>query len=96
MTRLKKKSGDRYDLGRPKVAPTGKMGIFVSATDESAFCDQNELGPPRTSVPTSEIEIFVSATDGCAFCDRDNLGRPMVAPTIKKDDRRNNEITSNL
>ena len=24
----------------------------ISATDSGAFCDQNELGPPRTSVPT--------------------------------------------
>ena len=28
--------------------------------------------------------------------DRYDLGRPVVAPTIKKDDRQNNEITSNL
>ena len=49
MTRLKKKSGDRYDLGRPKVAPTGKMGIFVSATDGCAFCDRDNLGRPMVA-----------------------------------------------
>ena len=46
------------------------------------------LGSSWAPTPTGEIEIFVFATDGGAFCDRNELGRPMVAPTIKKDDRR--------
>ena len=44
--------------------------------DECAFCDRDELGPPRTSVPTIK-----KITDGGSICDRNDLGRPMVAPT---------------
>ena len=48
--------------------------------DERAFCDRDELGPPRTSVPTIK-----KITDGGSICDRNDLGRPMVAPTSEMD-----------
>ena len=42
-------------LGSSRTStPTGMMGIFVSATDGSAFCNRNEFGQSRTPVPTNK------------------------------------------
>ena len=32
--------------------PTGKIEVFISATDGSGFCDHNDIGQSRTPVPT--------------------------------------------
>ena len=60
--------GDRYDLGRPVVAPTIKK-------DNRRLCgdDPYALGSSRAPTPTGMMGIFVSATDGRAFCDRGDI-----------------------
>ena len=45
----------------------------------------SNIGAPT---PTGKVNIVVTLTDGGSFCNCDELGRPMVAPTIKKDNRR--------
>ena len=36
--------------------PTGKIEVFISATDGSGFCDHNDIGQSRTPVPTIDKE----------------------------------------
>ena len=61
--------------GPPSLTREGFCKSHFWAIDGSAFCDQNELGPPRTSVPTIK-------KDNRRMCggDRYDLGRPHGKP----------------
>ena len=83
--------------GPPSLTREGFCKSRFWATDGGAICNRNSLGSSRAPTPTGMMGIFVSATEESAFCDRYNIGPPRTSvPTIEKDDRRNNEIISNL
>ena len=55
--------GDRYDLGRPQVAPTEEIKIFCFIAYGYAFFNRHDIGQSATCcmdapVPTNEIETF--------------------------------------